>query len=179
LQEVLPSPDEIDDEWPSHPQLTIELTDGQMERIRNAQGSAEERIAMTRQIVVEQAMVIGGDAQVGRIFSARGFPRYPSMPGIPMRDLVSNWEASSPTPASRWVDELCNQVVATASDQFPHPSWELMRGTDRMDGTWYGPFVRYIKKISRRQRTEIDVVFCKFELDDDNRPKIRLPESEH
>lgn len=179
LQEVLPSPDNVDDEWPPHPQLTIELTDEQMERIRKAQGSPEQRIATTRQIVVEQALVIGGDSQVGRIFSARGFPRYSSMPGLPMRDLVSSWEANSPTPASRWVDELCSQILATAYDQFPPPGWELMRGADRMDGTWYGPFVRYVKKLSRRQCTEIDVVFCKFELDEDGRPMIQLPKSEY
>lgn len=100
------------------------------------------------------------------------------MPGMPMRALVSSWEANSPTPTSRWVDGMCSQVMATAHDQFPTPRWELMRGADRMDWTWYGPIVRYIKKIPRRKCTEIDIVFCKFVLDDDKRPKIRIAEIE-
>lgn len=178
LQDVLPAPHGVGEEWPPYPQLTMELPNEQMERIRKAEGSAKQRLDVARQVVVEEALVTGGDGQVGRVFSARGFPRIPSMPGIPMRDLVSSWEANSPTPASRWVDEICNQVLATAHDQFPTPGWELMRGADRMDWTWYGPIVRYITKVPRRKCTEIDVVFCKFELDDDKRPKIRVPEIE-
>ena len=178
LQEVLPTPDGVGEEWPGYPQLTMELTDEQMERVRRAEGSAEQRLAVARQVVVEQALVTAGDGQMGRIFSARGFPRNVSMPGIAMRALVSSWQANSPTPASRWVDGMCSQVVAIAHDQFPTPRWELMRGADRTDGTWYGPIVRYVKKIPRRRCTEIDVVFCKFVLDDDKRPKIRVPEIE-
>lgn len=178
LQNVLPAPDGVGEEWPAYPQLTMELTDEQMERIRKAEGSPEQRLGVARQIVVEQALVTAGDGQVGRIFSARGFPRNASMPGMPMRALVSSWAANSPTPASRWVDGMCSQVMATAHDQYPTPRWELMRGADRLDWTWYGPTVRYIKKIPRRKCTEIDVVFCKFELDDNKRPKIRVPEIE-
>jgi hypothetical protein len=73
---------------------------------------------------------------------------------------------------------MCSQVMATAHDQFPTPRWELMRGADRMDWTWYGPIVRYIKKIPRRKCKEIDIVFCKFVLDDDKRPKIWVAEIE-
>jgi hypothetical protein len=161
LQDVLPTHDEVGEEWPPYPQLTMELTDEQMERIRKAEGSAEQRLVAARKVVVEEALVTGGDGQIGRIFSARGFPRNSSMPGILMRDLISSWEANSPTPTSRWVDGMCSQVLATAHDQFPRARWELMRGADRTDWTWYGPMVRYIKKIPRRRSTEIDVVFCK------------------
>ncbi len=42
--------------------------------------------------------------------------------------------------------------------------------------TWYGSVVRYVKKISSRRCEEVDVVFCKFELDDGGRPKIGIPE---
>lgn len=50
-----------------------------------------------------------------------------------------------------------------------------MRGADRMDETWYGPLVRYIKKVPSRRLTEIDIVFCKFRLDNENRPNLRIP----
>ena len=173
LQEVLPTPEGVE-EWPPYPQITLELTDEEMERIRSAGGSAEERLGVARQVVVDEALVIGGDGQVGRIFSARGFPRNPSMPGLPLSNLVSNWKANSPTPASRWVDGMCSQVMAVAHDQFPSLRWELMRGADRMDTTWYGPVVRYVTKVPRRKCTEIDVVFCKFDLDDGT-PKIGIP----
>ena len=43
-----------------------------------------------------------------------------------------------------------------------------------MDWTWYGPIVRYQKKFLVVVRG-IDIVFCKFVLDDDKRPKVRLP----
>lgn len=175
LQDVLPAPNGAGEEWPPYPQLTMELTDRQMERIRKAEGSAEQRLAIVMQVVVEEVLVTGGDGQIGRIFSARGFPRDPSMPGIPMRNLVTSWKASSPTPASRWVDGMCSQLMAAALDRYPASHWELMRGTDPMDSTWYGPMLRYIKKFPRRESTEVDVVFCKFELDD-KQPKIRVPE---
>jgi hypothetical protein len=176
LQEVLPEIEGGGDEWPPYPQLTMELTDGQMESIRKAEGSGEQRLGVVKQVVLEGAMVIGGDGQVGRIFGARGFPRSPSMPGMPLNELVRSWEATSPTPTSLWLDGMCSQVMAAAHDRFPAPRWELMRGTDEMDSTWYGPMVRYLKKVPRRKAMEIDVVFCKFELDDSKRPKIRLPE---
>lgn len=176
LQQVLPAQGAADEEWPPYPQLTLELTDEQVERIRTAQGTPEERLDIARQIIVDEAVVVGGDGQVGRIFRARGFPRTPSMPGLPMRDLVESWKADSPTPSSRWIDDMCRQIMATTRNQFPTLRWQLMRGADRMDVTWYGPVVRYVKKVSSRKCSEIDVVFCTFELDDAGRPKIGIPE---
>lgn len=176
LQEVLPAQDVADEEWPPYPQLTLELTYEQVDRIRDAPGTADERLAVARQVVVDEAKVIGGDGQVGRIFSARGFPRTPAQPGLRLRDLVESWQADSPTPTSRWVDEMCRQIMATARNQFPTMRWQLMRGADRNDRTWYGPVVRYVKWVSSRRCQEVDVVFCKFELDDAGRPKIGIPE---
>lgn len=176
LQEVLPKQGSSDEEWPPYPQLTLELSDEQVERIRTADGTPEERLGVARAVVVDEASVVGGDGQVGRIFSARGFPRTPSMPGLPMRELVAGWQASTPTPTSRWIDDMCRQIMATTRNQYPTLRWELMRGADTMDGTFYGPVVRYIKKISARRCEQIDVVFCKFELTDDDRPRIGVPE---
>lgn len=176
LQVVLPVGGSPDEEWPPHPQLTLELTDEQVERIRTAQGTPEERLGIARTVIVDEALVVGGDSQVGRIFSTRGFPRTPSMPGMPLRDLVSSWQASTATPTSRWVDDMCRQIMATTRNQFPTLRWELMRGADGMDRTLYGPVVRYVKKISNRGCEEIDVVFCKFELGDDHRLRIGVPE---
>jgi len=176
LAEVLPKQGTTDEEWPPCPQLTLELTDEQVERIRTVEGTPEERLAVARQVVVDEGLVVGGDGQVGRIFSARGFPRTPPMPGLPMRELVASWLASTPTPGSRWIDDMCKQIMATTRNQFPTLRWELMRGADSMDGTFYGPVVRYVKKISSSRCEEIDVVFCKFELTEDKRAKINIPE---
>jgi hypothetical protein len=177
IQEVLPVSGGVGDEWPPYPQLTIELTDAQLERIRVAEGPPDARIAAATAVVAE-AVVLAGDGQVGRIFSVRGFPRSADMPPIPLRELVSSWEASSPTPQSKWIEGLASQVMAVARDQFPSPRWELMRGADTDDETWYGPMVRYVKRVPRRRSMEIDVVFCKFRLDDERRPKVRVPEIE-
>ncbi len=175
LQDVIPTGQTAGDEWPPYPQFTLELTDEQTERMRDAEGSAQQQLDLVRQVVVDEGVVIGGDSQVGRIFSIRGFPRNPSMPPMPLRDLLSSWKTSSPTPASQWVDGMCSQILAVCRDQFPTPRWELMRGADRTDETWYGPLVRYIKKIPSRKLTEVDVVFCKFRLGNENRPKLEIP----
>jgi hypothetical protein len=176
LQDVLPASADLTEEWPPYPQLTLELTDEQMSRIARAAGSPSERLATTMQIVAGEAVVIGGDNQVGRIFSVRGFPRNPSMPPVPLRDLISSWESNSPTPTSRWVEGICVQIMAAARDQFPTLRWEFLRGADQMDETWYGPMLRYVKRVARRKCTELDVVFGKFKLDDDNKPRVGVPE---
>lgn len=175
LQDVLPNGYTAVDEWPPYPQLTLELTDEQTERIRNAEGSAEQQLDLTRQVVVDEGVVIGGDGQIGRIFNINGFPSTSSMPPVPLGDLLASWNTNSPTPASHWVDGMCSQVLAVCRGQFPTPRWELMRGADRDDRTWYGPLVRYIKNIPSRKSTEIDIVFCKFRLDNENRPKLGIP----
>ncbi len=137
IQDVLPTPEGVGEEWPPYPQLTIELSADDMDRIRQAEGSPAERLGVATQVVLTRAQVTGGDGQVGRIFSARGFPRNRSMPPMPFGELVSSWEASSATPTSRWVESLCSQIMAVARDQFPTLRWQLMRGTDSMDSTWY------------------------------------------
>lgn len=70
LGDVLPASDDVGEEWASYPQLTMELTDKHMERIRKAEGSAAQRLGVARQVVVEEALVTGGDGQLGRIFRA-------------------------------------------------------------------------------------------------------------
>lgn len=175
LQELVDLSDSVE-EWPPYPQLTMELCDEMTERIRLAQGSAEERLNLAREVVVEGAIVIGGDSQVGRIFGEPGFPRSPTLPGMALGHLISSWQNDTSTPSSRWVDALCAQVMATVRGKFPTLRWELMRGVDELDVTWYGPIVRYYKKIPRRGCTEFDVVFCKFQLDDDGRARIGVPE---
>lgn len=174
LQALVDESDSVD-EWPPYPQMTLELSDENTERIRTAEGPSEERLAAAREIVVEAGLVIGGDSQVGRIFGVPGFPRTPVVPGVPLRQLVASWKNDTATPASRWVEGLCAQVAAAVRGQFPTPRWELMRGVDDLDMTWYGPVLRYYKHISRRRCTELDVVFCKYQLDAEGRPKIGLP----
>jgi hypothetical protein len=66
--------------------------------------------------------------------------------------------------------------MAAARDQFPTLRWEFLRGADQMDETWYGPMLRYVKRVARRKCTELDVVFGKFKLDDDNKPRVGVPE---
>lgn len=121
-------------------------------------------------------MVICGDGQVGRIFSARGFPRTPSMPSIPMRELVESWEGRLANAGVRWIRWAVPPDHGHGAQPVPYPALGTERGADRMGQTWYGPVVRYVKKISSRRCEEVDVVFCKFELDDGGRPKIGIRE---
>ncbi len=176
LQTVLPLPTRAsaDDEWPGYPQMTIELADDQLARIHDAQDSDEDKLATTRQVVVEEAVVVGGDSQIGNVFGVNGFPRKPSAPGVPLRKLLESWRTNTPTPSSRWIDDMCRQIKATVNNDLPSVRWQLMRGADSENTTWYGPIVRYFKRVPARQCTDIDVVFCKFRLGDDGRPKIEL-----
>lgn len=176
LQAVLPEDRSSDQEWPPYPQLTIELTNEQMERIKDAQGPAEEKLALTRKVLVEEGVVVGGDSQVGTVFHVNGFPRKPPMNGIPLRRLVESWQESTPTPTSRWLDDLAGQIRATVNDDFPVSRWQLMRGADRENSTWYGAVVRYFKRIPARRCAQIDVTFCKFRLGEDKQPQIQLCE---
>lgn len=177
LRELVDVSDSVE-EWPPYPQMTLELRDDQTERIRLAEGSPEQRLSLARQIVLDSAVVIGGDSQVGRIFGVPGFPRSPLVPGLPLRQLVSSWQNDTATPGSRWVDAICTQIMSAVRGQFPTLRWELMRGVDEMDMTWYGPVLRYYKRMARRRCTEFDVVFCKFQLDSQGQAKIGVPEVE-
>ncbi|MDP9388512.1 MAG: toll/interleukin-1 receptor domain-containing protein [Actinomycetota bacterium] len=177
VQQLVDIADTVE-EWPPYPQMTLELRDEHTERMRLAEGSSAERLDVARPIVVDAAVVIGGDSQVGRIFGVPGFPRTPLVPGVPLSQLVSSWQHDTATPGSRWVDAICTQMMAAVRGQFPTLRWELMRGVDELDLTWYGPVLRYYKKIARRRCTEFDVVFCKFQLDADGRPKIGVPDVE-
>lgn len=176
LQELVDGSDSVD-EWPPYPQLTLRLGDDLTERIRVAQGSSEERVALLRQTIVDEATVIGGDSQVGRIFGVPGFPRAPAMPGVTLSRLVSSWQNDTTTPGSRWVDAMCSQMISAVRGTFPTLRWELMRGVDGLDMAWYGPVVRYYKKTARGG-TEVDVVFCKFQVDAEGRARIGVPEVE-
>jgi len=174
LRPVLPERGvDVNDEWPPFPQLTIVLSDAQVERIKAAEGSDEEKLAVAYQIVFEEADVIGGDGKIGSIFDVNGFPlRRPTT--IPMRELVEHWQSSTPTPASRWMDDLARQIRATVAGSNPTARWQLMRGAERDNTAWYGPVVRYFKRMRSEHRAEIDVTFCKFRLDADKRVEIEV-----
>jgi len=174
LRAVLPERG-VDDneEWPPYPQLTIMLSDEQLARIKAAEGSVEDKIAVAHRIVFEECDVVGGDGKIGSIFGVNGFPlRRPTT--IPMRELVERWTNYSPTPGSRWRDDLARQIWDTVTGGNPTARWQLMRGADLDNTAWYGPVVRYFKRIRAEHRAEVDVTFCKFRLDGDKRPEIEV-----
>ena len=178
LSKVLPNDDEVTDEeeWPPYPQLTIMLSDDQIEQIRTMDGTEGDRVDMTEKILVAESVVIGGDAKVGTIFGMNGFPLRRAMKGIPTRDLIDRWRQSTPTPTSKWTHDLARQILTTVTGGIPTAHWQLLRGENSENTAWYGPVVRYYKHVVRDRRVEIDVTFCRFRLDDQRRPRIEICE---
>lgn len=178
LEKVLPSLDDIkeEEEWPPYPQLTISLSDDQLEQLRTMQGTEADKLAGAQKVLFNETEVIGGDAKVGSIFGMNGFPLRRSMNAIPMADLIERWEESTPTPTSKWREDLARQILTVVTGGIPTARWQLMRGADAENTAWYGAVVRYYKHLRTKRRSEIDVTFCRFRVGEDRLPKIEMCE---
>lgn len=176
LQKVLPSDEPREEEWPPYPQLTIALSDEQVEHMRADEGVEADRLATAHKILLNEAEVIGGDAKVGSIFGTNHFPLRRSMKGVPLHTLVERWRQSTPTPASKWTEDLARQILTVVTDGIPIARWQLLRGADPENTAWFGPVVRYYKHVRSERRSEIDVTFCRFRVGEDRQPKIEICE---
>jgi hypothetical protein len=168
LMEVRPSEDDDVEEWPPYPYLRLELSGDQVRRIREE--SPERRLDATVE-ELQAALVVDGDREAARIFG---------MPSIRADErferLVTAWTNAFPDAEPAWLTGLAVQVREAAQSSFPTLRWELMRGIDRLDGTWYAPVLNRVREIKRTQTMQFDVYFDKFQLDEEQKHvEVRVP----
>jgi hypothetical protein len=163
LREVIPPLDPPEpptvEEWPPYPFLTLELSQQQVETITRARQA--ERLSATIDIL-RHAVVSNSDKEAARVF---GMPSIP--PNTLFATLLANWSDAFPSADPSWLEALARQVMVASRDLFPTLVWEIMRGCDERDGTWYAPVVNRVRKIKASNVTQFDVYFDKFELDED------------
>lgn len=160
LQSVIPPVDPPTvEEWFPYPFLTLELRQEQVETITRA--TQEKRLSATED-VLRQAVVSNSDKEAARVF---GMPNIP--PTTSFATLLDNWSDVYPSIEPSWLEALARQVMVAARGQFPTLVWEIMRGCDRNDGTWYAPVLNRVRIIKASNVTQFDVYFNKFELDED------------
>jgi hypothetical protein len=162
LREVWPLDDDDEvEEWPPYPYLRLELSGEQVRQIREE--SQQRRLEATLE-VLQAALVVDGDREAARIFG---------MPSIRADDrferFVTAWTNAFPDAEPGWLTGLAVQVREAAQSSFPTLRWELMRGIDPLDGTWYAPVLNRVREIKRTQVMQFDVYFDKFTLDEEHK----------
>jgi hypothetical protein len=167
LQEIVKGivPPEVE-ELP-YPFMRLELSPDQVKAIND-----DPTLAAAREVVLD-ARVADADREARRIFGRMNMP-----PLATFRSLVDGWKRRYPEEDANWLDGLVAQMADIAQGLFPTLRWELMRPTDKQDGTWYAPVVNRVRGNDELHTTQFDVYFDKFALD----PKtgcvqVGLPES--
>jgi hypothetical protein len=173
LQRVLPPDDEeaaetIEPSWP-YPFLRLELSSEIVGRISD---EPSERRASTSVEAVLDSQVVESDGELRRIFGRN--QKIPSQTRF--RVLVDGWTEKFPQFEPTWLKALSEQISAAVRGMFPTLRWELMRGMDDYDGTWYAPVVNCVRTIGSSQCMQFDVYFDKFELGEDGKTvKVGVP----
>jgi hypothetical protein len=169
LKTVLPSLDgEPEQDWPPYPFIRLELSTEDVDSICSA--PAEERLNVTMELVRSKAVVTAADIVAERLFGMRGLSDRTGFGKV-----VANWKERSPTPESKWYDAVCSQIADAALDAFPSQIWEVMRGAEARDETWYGPSLIRVRRIPQRRCMEFDVYFCKFDVQEHGTVKVGVP----
>lgn len=169
LQSAQPPPvEEPERSWCSYPCMTLQLSFSHQEIISQATDS--DRLSKTVELLENQVLVLGSDSDAGRVYGIADAPK-----GMLLKRLIAAWKGNTPTPRSKWVEGLACQVMDTSLNRFPTLRWELFRGADKNDGTWYGPAVVRVRRIPARRVLEFDVLLCKFSVDETGAALIGVP----
>jgi hypothetical protein len=159
LAEVLPPLDEgEEDEWPAFPYLRLQMDLAEINRMCEA--PADRRLQIMQE-ALRRAVIVDGDSEAARLFGTVRFPKE-TLFGT----LIDSWNERGPVPGSRWWEALSSQIATAAQWHFPAVRWELLRGLDDRDVTWYGPAMVRARRVPRRQCMEFDVYFFKFNVDE-------------
>lgn len=159
LQRVLPvMAEDPGHSWATYPFMTLQLTFDHVLTIEQAQ--PPDRLAQTLELLENHSLVVRGDTEVGRVFGMHEAPQ-----AILFKRLIAAWRETTTTPESKWLEGLATQVMDAALSMFPTLRWELLRGADKNDGTWYGPAVVSVRRIPAGRVLELDVSLCKFAVD--------------
>jgi hypothetical protein len=170
LSAVAPESASASGSWPPYPFMQLQLSSEELGEIRNA--PAGQRVEVTQGIVETTAIVTDADSEARRLFGVRE-----QRPQALFATFLRNWRESYPEADGRWVQALSSQISATALDNFPTQVWELLRGVDKNDGTWYGPSLTRVQDLPRQRCGRFDVTFCKFAVDENQRIIAGVPKA--
>jgi hypothetical protein len=169
LQIVLPTTEEkiIDQSWP-YPFLRLELSREGVDRIKAE--TLERRVSTTTEALLD-SRIIESDPELRRIFGRSGLSSEAKF-----HVLVDGWTEKFRQSQPAWLEALSEQVSAAVLGMFPTLRWELMRGVDDRDGTWYAPVVNYVCTLGGFRHMQFDVYFDKFEVNESGRGvKVGIP----
>ena len=140
----------IAESWP-YPFLRLELSQENVDRIRAE--PFERRISITTEAILD-SQVVDSDPELRRIFGTSGLPSQAKF-----RVLVDGWTEKFRQSEPAWLEALSEQVSAAVLGRFPTLRWELMRGMDDRDGTWYAPVINYVCTLGGVRHMQFDVYF--------------------
>jgi hypothetical protein len=150
-----------------YPYMRLELSPDQVKKINDV-----PKPAAARDVVLD-AVVADADREARRIFGRMNMP-----PRATFRSFFDGWKSRYPDEGENWLDGLVAQMTDIAQGYFPTLRWELMRPTDKNDGTWYAPVVNRVQRGDELHTTQFDVYFDKFALDSKTGyVQVGLPES--
>lgn len=170
LAAVAPDNTSAPGSWPPYPFMQLQLSSDELCNIRNA--PAGQRVEIAQGVVETTAVVTDADSEARRLFGIRE-----QGPKTPFATFLRSWRESYPNADGRWVQALSSQIATAAIDSFPTQVWELLRGVDKNDGTWYGPSLIRVHDLPRQRCGRFDVTFCKFEVDEDQHIVAGVPKA--
>lgn len=168
LLAVAPEDNEDPEPWLPYPHVRLSIDLDHIQRMRRA--PAKERVQTIRDVLENESAPATCNAEAGRLFGKRT-----PVENVVFKDLLAKWRDKFPDWETRWIDTICSQIVAAAMDEFPTSAWELMRGTDLADGTWYGPALVKVQTSARQHNMGFDVCFMKLAVDKEDRVVARMP----
>lgn len=143
------------DEWPAYPFLQFELGLQTVEEIRAAENEAKHEAA--RELILSGCLISASDKYCEQLFGVPSFEKNTSF-----AHLVERWRKRYPQAPTRWVDALCNQILAGAMWELPPRNWELMQGFN--DVARYAPVLNRIRKIPSSQCMQFDIYFYRLDV---------------
>lgn len=146
---VLPK-DYVTSEWPCWPFMRIELPQGDVEKIQEADEG--DRLALANQLVKALGVVIDSDARAAQLFGQQAFP-----PRTKLDAIVKLWKDKNPNLDATWFDSCCDQMMRGASRGFPVIRWTPLREAD--GDAEFTPVVSRIKSRASSATVQFDVYF--------------------
>jgi hypothetical protein len=170
LQPFLP-PEKVleSEEWPAYPFLQIEIS---LQKVSELVAASKSDLSLKTcyDNILDWCFVSNSDKYCGQLFNALQLS-----PNENLRGIEGRWRDSFSTSKSKWVETLCNQILAGAKESFPPVTWELMEGNIG-ETVWFAPMVNRVRKIPSRQCMQFDIYFYKFNVDSQSRKiNISLP----
>jgi hypothetical protein len=155
LKPVLPPEKELgSEEWPAYPFLQLEINLQKVEEL--TKGSDNLSLQSSHKIILNESFVSDSDKYCSQLFNS---PQL--INGTSLNKLVNTWKTRFSKSKSKWVEAICNQILAGANSSFPSPEWELMEGIG--GNIWFSPMVNRVRTVPSKKCMQFDIYFYKFD----------------